>query len=233
MAQRQRLSGHNRKTLWLPSHQPHRCRGNDDRDRPNHQQPRTNKRKGKPDINLLLIKRVNLALAGAGERGGPHAPRGRPRTLARDPEGCSPHSCSSHLPGSPPPSRLPRPLQTRPRPGRSQAGVGVTWPRRRHPLQTPPARGASSAKARLPFTLSWNKPAVRRRTPWWCGGSAARPGPSGPLRGEAHPDRVAGVRSAPPPPHPLDPGTQQPRAGLGPPHLSYGLRAGKGAWTRG
>lgn len=201
MAQRQRLSGHNRKTLWLPSHQPHRCRGNDDRDRPNHQQPRTNKRKGKPDINLLLIKRVNLALAGAGERGGPHAPRGRPRTLARDPEGCSPHSCSSHLPGSPPPSRLPRPLQTRPRPGRSQAGVGVTWPRRRHPLQTPPARGASSAKARLPFTLSWNKPAVRRQTPWWCGGSAARPGPSGPLRGEAHPDRVAGVRSAPP--HPI------------------------------
>jgi hypothetical protein len=31
-------------------------------DKPNHQQPKTNKRKGKSDISLVLIKRVNLAL---------------------------------------------------------------------------------------------------------------------------------------------------------------------------
>lgn len=30
LAQRQHLSGHNRRTLWLLSHQAHKCRGNDD-----------------------------------------------------------------------------------------------------------------------------------------------------------------------------------------------------------
>ena len=47
-------------------------------DRPNHQQPRTNKRKGKPDISLVLIKRVNLAFWRGGECGVANTPhRGR------------------------------------------------------------------------------------------------------------------------------------------------------------
>lgn len=48
-------------------------------DGPNHQQPRTNKRKGKSDVSLVLIKRVNLALwLGVGEANTPHW--GRPQT---------------------------------------------------------------------------------------------------------------------------------------------------------
>ena len=76
-------------------------------DRPNHQQPRTNKRKGKPDISLVLIKRVNLAFWLEGEGGEQHSPLGPPSDSGResDSEGCSP-SCSSHLLGSPPPFPL-------------------------------------------------------------------------------------------------------------------------------
>lgn len=51
-------------------------------DGPNHQQPRTNKRKGKPDISLVLIKRVNLAFWLEGEGAANTPPWGRPRTLA-------------------------------------------------------------------------------------------------------------------------------------------------------
>ena len=73
-------------------------------DGPNHQQPRTNKRKGNPDISLVLIKRVNLAFWLEGEGGSQHSPLGPPSDSGResDSEGCSPSSCSSHLLGSPP-----------------------------------------------------------------------------------------------------------------------------------
>lgn len=43
------------------------------RDRPS-RQPRTNKRKGKSDISLVLIKRVNLALWLGQEAGWPRLP---------------------------------------------------------------------------------------------------------------------------------------------------------------
>lgn len=45
------------------------------RDRPS-RQPRTNKRKGKSDISLVLIKRVNLALWLGQEAGWPRLPTG-------------------------------------------------------------------------------------------------------------------------------------------------------------
>lgn len=73
-------------------------------DRPNHQQPRTNKRKGKPDISLVLIKRVNLALWLGGVGSGQHSPLGPPwdslLPLPHRPPG------PSHPLGSPPPLPL-------------------------------------------------------------------------------------------------------------------------------
>lgn len=56
------ISGHNRKILWLLSHPAHKCGGKMTGNGLNHQQPRTNKRKGKLEISLVLIKGVNLAL---------------------------------------------------------------------------------------------------------------------------------------------------------------------------
>lgn len=96
-------------------------------DRPNHQQPRTNKRKGKPDISLVLIKRVNLAFWLEGEGGEQHSPLGPPSDSGResDSEGCSP-SCSSHLLGSPPPFPLTPSLASSQHSSRTplKAGVG-------------------------------------------------------------------------------------------------------------
>lgn len=61
-------------------------------DGPNHQQPRTNKRKGKPDISLVLIKRVNLAFWLGGERGVANSPhQGRLGLWPRVTQRAAPH----------------------------------------------------------------------------------------------------------------------------------------------
>lgn len=106
-------------------------------DGPSHQQPRTNKRKARSDVSLVLIRRVNLALGLMG--GSQRSPLGPPsgsglRVTQRGPgragwgRGLLPAlpSCASHLLGHPPlpsptvPGERPAP----PLPGHSGVGGG-------------------------------------------------------------------------------------------------------------
>lgn len=135
-------------------------------DGPSHQQPRTNKRKARSDVSLVLIRRVNLALGLMG--GSQRSPLGPPsgsglRVTQRGPgragwgRGLLPAlpSCASHLLGHPPlpsptvPGERPAP----PLPGHS--GVGGGRGGQPHPLQPPQLEdhAASWTETGLGWTL--------------------------------------------------------------------------------
>lgn len=149
LAQGQRLSGHNRKTLWLLSHQPPNGEATMTADGPNHQQHRTNKRKAKSDVSLVLIKRVNLALGLMG--GQPTLPTGAALGLGAESDSAGPWAggvggqraapspslllLTPRSPTSPPAHTVPGGRPAPPLPGHSRVGGGTG--RSAPPLQPP------------------------------------------------------------------------------------------------